>query len=119
MASTQCGVRAPTPYWTVLVAVGSRCCCGSPAHIRIAARHRTAAVSGGVALLAWAVPKIAFHLRDLAVKGAWLRVLNPLVLSTSFQVRTTTLMVGLVVAGLLWHWAAPDPRRHPDHSAAA
>ena len=54
----------------------------------------------GVALLAWAVPKIAFHCGISPSKALWLGVLNPLVLMHFISgAHNDALMVGLVVAG--------------------
>lgn len=54
----------------------------------------------GVGLLAWAVPKIAFHCGISGSKALWLGVLNPLVIMHFVSgAHNDALMAGLVVAG--------------------
>lgn len=54
----------------------------------------------GVGLLAWAVPRIAFHCGIAPSKALWLGVLNPLVLMHFVSgAHNDALMAGLVVAG--------------------
>ncbi len=92
--------EAPAPYgqfWLLLAKGVAQFTGPHPYSGALAMRLLTVA---GVVLLAWAVPKIAFHCGISPSKALWLGVLNPLVLMHFVSgAHNDALMVGLVVAG--------------------
>ncbi len=92
--------EAPAPYgqfWLLLAKGVAQFTGPHPYSGALVMRLLTVA---GVVLLAWAVPKIAFHCGISPSKALWLGVLNPLVLMHFVSgAHNDALMVGLVVAG--------------------
>jgi alpha-1,6-mannosyltransferase len=92
--------NTPTPYGPLFLAVsrGVAALSGNPYLAVIG--FRLVAVAG-VALLAYYVPRLAFHHGIDGSKALWLGVMNPLVLMHFVAgVHNDSLMVGLLVAGL-------------------
>ena len=90
----------PTPYGPLWLALsrGVADIAGDNAYLAVLA-FRLLAVCG-VALLAWYVPRLAFHCGIDASKALWLAVMNPLVLMHFVAgVHNDALMIGLLVAG--------------------
>jgi hypothetical protein len=93
--------QTPTPYGPVWLALarGVAALVGDNPFLAVIA-FRLLAVAG-VALLAYYVPRLAFHGGIDASKALWLGVLNPLVLMHFvLGAHNDALMVGLLVAGL-------------------
>lgn len=92
--------EAPTPYgqfWLLLAKGAAQFTGPHPYSGALVMRVLTVA---GVVMLAWAVPKIAFHCGISPSKALWLGVLNPLVLMHFVSgAHNDALMVGLIVAG--------------------
>ncbi|MFN8145846.1 MAG: polyprenol phosphomannose-dependent alpha 1,6 mannosyltransferase MptB [Candidatus Nanopelagicales bacterium] len=91
----------PTPYGPVFLAMerGVAALVGDNTYLAVIA-FRLLAVAG-VALLAYYVPRLAFHCGIDASKAVWLGVLNPLILMHFvLGAHNDALMVGLMVAGL-------------------
>ncbi len=91
----------PTPYGPVFLALerGVAALVGENPFLAVIA-FRLLAVAG-IALLAYYVPRLAFHGGIDASKAVWLGVLNPLVLMHFvLGAHNDALMVGLMVAGL-------------------
>ena len=91
----------PTPYGPVFVALsrGVAAIAGDNPYVAVLL-FRLLAV-GGVALLAYYVPRLAFHCGIDGSKALWLAVLNPLVLMHFVSgVHNDAIMIGLMVAGI-------------------
>lgn len=92
--------EAPTPYgqfWLLLSRGVVQFTGPHPYSGALVMRLLTVA---GVAMLAWGVPKIAFHCGISPSKALWLGVLNPLVLMHFVSgAHNDALMIGLVVVG--------------------
>ena len=91
----------PTPYGPLFLALerGVAAMSGDNPFLAVIA-FRLLAV-GGVAMLAYYVPRLAFHGGIDASKAVWLGVLNPLVLMHFvLGAHNDALMVGLIVMGL-------------------
>jgi hypothetical protein len=91
----------PTPYGPLFLALsrGVAALVGDNHYLAVVAFRLIAL--GGVALLAYYVPRLAFHCGIDASKALWLGVMNPLVLM-HFVVgaHNDALMIGLLVAGM-------------------
>ena len=91
----------PTPYGPLFLALsrGVAAFVGDNPYLAVVA-FRVIALCG-VALLAYYVPRLAFHCGIDASKALWLGVMNPLVLMHFVAgAHNDALMIGLVVAGL-------------------
>jgi hypothetical protein len=91
----------PTPYGPVFVAMsrGVAAVAGDNPYIAVLLLRLLAV--GGVALLAFYVPRLAFHCGIDGSKALWLAVLNPLVLMHFVSgVHNDAIMIGLLVAGI-------------------
>ena len=93
--------NTPTPYGPVFLALsrGVAAFVGDNPYLAVVAFRLIALV--GVGLLAYYVPRLAFHCGIDASKALWLGVMNPLVIMHFVAgVHNDALMIGLVVAGL-------------------
>ena len=91
----------PTPYGGIFLSLarGVTALVGNNPYLAVIA-FRVLAVAG-VALMAYYVPRLAFHCGINGTKALWLGVLNPLVLMHFvLGAHNDALMVGLMVAGL-------------------
>jgi len=92
---------APTPYGPLFLALsrGVAALVGDNHYLAVVAFRMIAL--GGVALLAYYVPRLAFHCGIDASKALWLGVMNPLVLMHFvIGAHNDALMIGLLVAGM-------------------
>ena len=92
--------NTPTPYGPVFLALsrGVAALVGDNPYLAVV-MFRLIALAG-VALLAYYVPRLAFHSGIDASKALWLGVMNPLVIMHFVAgVHNDSLMIGLVVAG--------------------
>ena len=93
--------QTPTPYGPLWIALsrGVVALVGDNTYLAVLTFRALAVV--GVVLLAWFVPRLAFHCGISAPKALWLGVMNPLVLLLFvLSEHNDALMVGLIVAGL-------------------
>ena len=94
--------QTPTPYGPLFLAMsrGVAAFVGEQPYLAVIA-FRLLAVAG-VALLAFYLPRLAFHCGIDASKALWLGVMNPLVLMHFVSgAHNDALMIGLIVAGLV------------------
>ena len=93
--------NTPTPYGPLCLALsrGVAALVGDNIYLAVVAFRLIAL--GGVALLAYYVPRLAFHCGIDASKALWLGVMNPLVIMHFVAgAHNDSLMIGLVVAGM-------------------
>ena len=93
--------NTPTPYGPLFMALsrGVAALVADNTYLAVIAFRLIAL--GGVALLAFYVPRLAFHCGIDASKALWLGVMNPLVLMHFVAgAHNDSVMIGLVVAGL-------------------
>jgi hypothetical protein len=93
--------NTPTPYGPLFLAIerGVAALVVDNTFLAVVAMRLIALA--GVALLAYYVPRLAFHCGIDASKAMWLGVMNPLVIMHFvFGAHNDSLMIGLVVAGL-------------------
>ncbi len=94
--------ETPTPYGPLFLAMsrGVAAFVGEQPYLAVIA-FRLLAVAG-VALLAFYIPRLAFHCGIDASKALWLGVMNPLVLMHFVSgAHNDALMIGLIIAGLV------------------
>jgi hypothetical protein len=93
--------NTPTPYGPLFLALsrGVAALVGNNPYLAVVS-FRLLAVAG-VALLAYYVPRLAFHLGIDGSKALWLGVMNPLVIMhLVLGAHNDALMIGLIAAGL-------------------
>lgn len=110
----------PAPYGPVFGTIERVIMAVSGEHTWLAvALHRIVAIAG-VALIVWAVPRLARRAGVSRSGALWLGVLNPLVLwHLVGGVHNDALMVGLMLVGVEFTLAALSTPRHPPLSAFA